>query len=70
LLLAIDAISLVLRFAHRAQLTYAEEGTTYGDVAPAEAAAQIEKTRSSSDRANCTLGPQALLADLQELGRR
>jgi len=50
-----------------AQLTYAEEGTTYGDVRPAEAAAQLKNKNVQVIGANCTLGPQALLRILQEL---
>src|ERR1700674_537925 len=41
LLIAIDAIRSFSGLPIVAQLTYAEEGTTYGDVRPADAAAQL-----------------------------
>src|SRR6266849_4041425 len=50
-----------------AQLTYAEEGTTYGDVRPTNAAAQLKNKNVQVIGANCTLGPQALLPILAEL---
>src|SRR6266576_154485 len=67
LLLAIDAIRSFSRLPIVAQLTYAEEGTTYGDVRPADAAAQLKNKNVQVIGANCTLGPQALLPILQEL---
>src|SRR5258708_10825148 len=50
-----------------AQLTYAEEGTTYGDVRTTNAAAQLKNKNVQVIGANCTLGPQALLPILAEL---
>src|SRR5713226_294039 len=67
LLLAIDAIRSFSGLPIIAQLTYAEEGTTYGDVRPADAAAQLKNKNVQVIGANCTLGPQALLPILQEL---
>src|SRR5881392_1844792 len=67
LLLAIDAIRSFSGLPIVAQLTYAEEGTTYGDVRPADAAAQLKNKNVQVIGANCTLGPQALLPILREL---
>ncbi|MCU1315657.1 MAG: 5-methyltetrahydrofolate S-homocysteine methyltransferase, partial [Candidatus Acidoferrum typicum] len=67
LLLAIDAIRSFSGLPIVAQLTYAEEGTTYGDVRPADAAVQLKNKNVQVIGANCTLGPQALLPILQEL---
>ena len=67
ILLAIDAIRSFSGLPIVAQLTYAEEGTTYGDVRPADAAAQLKNKNVQVVGANCTLGPQALLPILQEL---
>jgi homocysteine S-methyltransferase len=67
LLLAIDAIRSFSGLPIVAQLTYSEEGTTYGDVRPADAAAQLKNKNVQVIGANCTLGPQALLPVLQEL---
>jgi len=67
LLLAIDAIRSFSGLPVVAQLTYAEEGTTYGDVRPSDAAAQLKNKNVQVIGANCTLGPQALLPILQEL---
>jgi len=67
LLFAIDAIRSFSGLPIVAQLTYAEEGTAYGDVRPADAAAQLKDKNVQIIGANCTLGPQALLPILQEL---
>jgi methionine synthase / methylenetetrahydrofolate reductase(NADPH) len=66
-LLAVDAIRSFSGLPIVAQLTYAEEGTTYGDVRPANAADQLKSKNVQVIGANCTLGPQALLPILQEL---
>jgi methionine synthase / methylenetetrahydrofolate reductase(NADPH) len=60
LLLAIDAIRSFSGLPIVAQLTYSEEGTTYGDLRPAGAAAQLKNK-------NVQVIPQALLPILQEL---
>jgi methionine synthase / methylenetetrahydrofolate reductase(NADPH) len=67
LLLAIDAIRSFSGLPIVTQLTYAEEGTTYGDVTPALAVAQLKNKNVQVIGANCTLGPQALLPILQQL---
>jgi methionine synthase I (cobalamin-dependent)/5,10-methylenetetrahydrofolate reductase len=67
LLLAIDAIRSFSGLPIVAQLTYAEEGTTYGDVTPTAAVAQLKNKNVQVIGANCTLGPQALLPILQQL---
>src|SRR5450755_2258166 len=67
LLLAIDAIRSFSGLPIIAQLTYSEEGTTFGDLRPADAAAQLKNKNVQVVGANCTLGPQALLPILQEL---
>src|SRR6195256_95283 len=67
LLLAIDAIRSFSGLPIVAQLTYSEEGTTYGDLRPAVAAATLKTKNVQIIGANCTLGPQALLPILQEL---
>jgi homocysteine S-methyltransferase len=67
ILLAVDAIRSFSGLPIIAQLTYSEEGTAYGDLRPAEAAAQLKNKNVQVIGANCTLGPQALLPILQEL---
>ena len=67
LVLAIDAIRSFSSLPIVAQLTYSEEGTTYGDVRPLIAAAMLKDKNVQAIGANCTLGPQSLLPILQEL---
>src|SRR5207247_976364 len=67
LLIAIDAIRSFSGLPIVAQLTYSEEGTTYGDVRPSDAAVQLKNKNVQVVGSNCTLGPQALLPILQEL---
>jgi homocysteine S-methyltransferase len=67
ILLAIDAIRSFSGLPIVASLTYAEDGTAYGDLTPAEAAAQLTDKNVQVIGANCTLGPQALLPILQQL---
>jgi len=69
LLLAVDAIRSFSGLPIVAQVTYSEEGTAYGDLRPADAAAQLKNTNVQVVGANCTLGPQALLPILEELAR-
>jgi methionine synthase I (cobalamin-dependent)/5,10-methylenetetrahydrofolate reductase len=66
-LLAIEAIRSFSGLPIIAQLTYAEEGTTYGDVRPLLAASMLKDKNVQAIGANCTLGPQSLLPILQEL---
>jgi methionine synthase / methylenetetrahydrofolate reductase(NADPH) len=65
--LAIDAIRSFSGLPIIAELTYAEEGTTYGDMRPASAAAFLKSKNVQVIGANCTLGPQSLLPILGEL---
>jgi homocysteine S-methyltransferase len=67
LMLAIDAIRSFSGLPIIAQLTYSEEGTTYGDVRPTVAATMLKDKNVQVIGANCTIGPQALLPILQEL---
>jgi methionine synthase I (cobalamin-dependent)/5,10-methylenetetrahydrofolate reductase len=67
ILLAIDAIRSFSGLPIIAQLTYAEEGTAYGDLRPSEAAAQLKNKNVQVVGANCTLGPQSLLPIIREL---
>jgi methionine synthase / methylenetetrahydrofolate reductase(NADPH) len=67
LLLAVEAIRSFSGLPIIAQMTYSEEGIAYGDLRPADAAAQLKNTNVQVIGANCTLGPQALLPILQEL---
>lgn len=66
-LLAIEAIRSFSSLPIIAQLTYSEEGTTYGDISPLLAANMLKNKSIQAIGANCTLGPQALLPILQEL---
>lgn len=67
LLLAIDAIRSFSSLPIVAELTYSEEGTTFGDVRPLLATAMLKEKNVQVIGANCTLGPQSLLPILQEL---
>src|SRR6266404_5991617 len=67
ILLAIDAIRSFSLLPIIAQLTYSEEGTAYGDLCPACAAAQLKNKNVQVIGANCTIGPQPLLPILREL---
>ena len=67
ILLAIDAIRSFSGLPIVAQLTYSEEGVAYGDLSPAQAAAQLKNKNVQVVGANCTIGPQALLPILQQL---
>jgi methionine synthase / methylenetetrahydrofolate reductase (NADH) len=67
LLLGIEAIRSFSGLPIIAQLTYAEEGTTYGDMRPLLAASMLKDKNVQAIGANCTLGPQSLLPILQEL---
>jgi methionine synthase I (cobalamin-dependent)/5,10-methylenetetrahydrofolate reductase len=66
-LLAIDAIRSFSSLPIVAELTYSEEGTTYGDIRPLLAATMLKEKNVQAIGANCTLGPQSLLPILQEL---
>ena len=67
LLLAIDAIRSFSSLPIIAEMTYSEEGTTFGDVRPFLVASMLKDKNVQAIGANCTLGPQSLLPILQEL---
>jgi methionine synthase I (cobalamin-dependent)/5,10-methylenetetrahydrofolate reductase len=67
ILLAVEAIRSFSSLPIVAQLTYSEEGTTFGDVRPFLAASLLKDKNVQVIGANCTLGPQSLLPILQEL---
>ena len=66
-LLAVEAVRSFSNLPIVAQLTYSEEGTTFGDVRPFLAASLLKDKNVQVVGANCTLGPQSLLPILQEL---
>lgn len=53
-----------------AQLTYSEEGTTFGGTRPREAWERLKGQNVQAIGANCTLGPQSLLPILEQLAER
>src|SRR3974390_3036508 len=67
LMLAIDAIRSFSGLPIIAQLTYSEEGTTYGDMRPFVTTAMLKDKNVQVIGANCTLGQQSLLPILQEI---
>ena len=67
LLAAIDALRSFSGLPVIAQLTYSEEGTTFGGTHPREAALRLKEKSVQAIGANCTLGPQSMLPILQEL---
>src|SRR5215468_9522393 len=67
IVLAVDAIRSFSGLPIVAELTYSEEGTTFGDVRPFIAASLLKEKNVQVIGANCTLGPQSLLPILQEL---
>ena len=66
LLAAIDAIRSFSSLPIVAELTFSEEGTTFGGTRPRDAAARLKEKNVQAVGANCTLGPQLLLPILQE----
>jgi len=66
LLAAIDAIRSFSSLPIVAELTFSDEGTTFGGTLPREAAARLKEKNVQAIGANCTLGPQLLLPILQE----
>jgi len=66
LLAAIDAIRSFSGLPIVAELTFSEEGTTFGGTRPRDAAARLKEKNVQAIGANCTLGPQLLLPILQE----
>ena len=67
LLAAIDAIRSFSRLPIVAQLTYSDEGTTFGGTRPQDAWEKLKDKNIQAVGANCTIGPQLLLPVLREL---
>lgn len=67
LLAAIDAIRSFSSLPIIAQLTFSEEGTTFGGTRPAEAVERLRAKDVQAIGANCTIGPQSLLPILREM---
>src|ERR1700733_1199104 len=67
LLRAIDAIRSFSRLPIVAQMTYSDEGTTFGGTRPQDAWEKLKEKNIQSIGANCTIGPQLLLPILREL---
>src|SRR5277367_6446187 len=67
LLAAVDAIRSFSRLPIVAQLTYSDEGTTFGGTRPQDAWEQLKDKNIQAIGANCTIGPQLLLPVLREL---
>jgi len=64
---AIDAIRGFSRLPIVAELTYSEEGTTFGGTRPREAWERLKSKNIQAIGTNCTVGPQLLLPMLREL---
>jgi methionine synthase I (cobalamin-dependent)/5,10-methylenetetrahydrofolate reductase len=64
---AIDAIRSFSRLPVVAELTYSEEGSTFGGTRPVDAWGKLKEKNIQSVGANCTIGPQPLLPILREL---
>ena len=67
LLAAVDAIRSFSRLPVVAQLTYSDEGTTFGGTRPQDAWDLLKEKNIQTIGANCTIGPQLLLPVLREL---
>jgi len=66
LVAAIDAIRGFSRLPIVAELTFSEEGTTFGGTTPTDAWQRLSGKDVQVIGANCTLGPQALMPMLEE----
>ena len=64
---AVDAIRSFSRLPVVAQLTYSDEGTTFGGTRPQDAWEKLKGKNIQAIGANCTIGPQLLLPVLQHL---
>ncbi|MGA8222501.1 MAG: bifunctional homocysteine S-methyltransferase/methylenetetrahydrofolate reductase, partial [Candidatus Acidiferrales bacterium] len=64
---AIDAIRSFSRLPIVAEMTYSEEGTTFGGTRPEEAWEKLKEKNIQAVGTNCTVGPQLLLPMLREL---
>src|SRR5580658_1260065 len=67
LIAAVAAIRSFSRLPIVAQLTYSEEGSTFGGTRPAEAWEKLKSLDVQAVGANCTIGPQLLLPVLRDL---
>ncbi len=67
LLAAIEAIRSFSSLPVIAELTYSEEGTTFGGMRPRDAVPRLKEKNVQVIGANCTLGPQLLLPVLQDM---
>jgi len=66
LLAAVDAIRSFSSLPVIAELTFSEEGSTFGGTRPRDAAERLRQKNVQAIGANCTVGPQSLLPVLQE----
>jgi homocysteine S-methyltransferase len=64
---AVDAIRSFSQLPIVAQLTYSEEGTTFGGTRPADAWEKLKGRNVQAIGANCTIGPQLLLPVLRDI---
>ena len=64
---AVDAIRSFSKIPIIAQLTYSDEGTTFGGTRPQDAWEILKSKDIQVAGANCTIGPQLLLPVLREL---
>ena len=64
---AIDAIRSFSRLPIVAQLTYSDEGTTFGGTRPQDSWEKLKDKNIQAIGANCTIGPQLLLPVLRNL---
>jgi methionine synthase / methylenetetrahydrofolate reductase(NADPH) len=67
LLAAVAAIRFFSNLPIVAQMTFSEEGTAYGGVTAADAAAKLAARNVQVIGTNCSLGPQALIPILESL---
>src|SRR6202789_2851672 len=64
---AVDAIRSFSRLPIVAQLTYSDEGTTFGGTRPQDTWEKLRHGNIQAIGANCTIGPQLLLPVLRDL---
>jgi len=64
---AVEAIRSFSLLPIVAQLTYSDEGTTFGGTRPADAWTKLKEKNIQALGANCTIGPQLLLPVLRDL---
>jgi methionine synthase / methylenetetrahydrofolate reductase (NADH) len=67
LLAAVDAIRSFSSLPIAAELTYSDEGSTFGGTRPQDAWEKLKDKNIQTFGANCTIGPQLLLPVLREL---